>query len=229
MAIPLYLAMTPGEFQVVQNLPPHLGWMSCHFSSGGKGLSNLPRQLPTGSLLILDDQFPPIGHDPEYIKEQLAVTLSTLECCGLLLDFQRKEDRQTAQICRKLLELGFPVCVSAPYAQELDCPVFLPPCPVTEPLETYLMPWKGRDIWLEISTGAVCAQVNAQGCHISEVNGTDFPHADTWLCCHYRIETSPEELRFHIVRTEEDQRRLLEQAEKFGVCFAIGLYQELGI
>lgn len=227
MAIPLYLAMTAGEFQSAQTLPSHAAWMSCQFSSAGKGLSNFPRQLPTGSVLILDDRFPPDEHDPQYIKAQLEDTLPALNCCGLLLDFQRPKNIQTAQIAKTLRSLSFPVCVSAAYVQDMDSPVFLPPCPVTEPLERYLSPWVGREIWLEISTGAICARINRNGCRIDETSESVFPHADASLYCHYRIETMPGELRFHILRTEEDQKALMTQAEHFGVTKAIGLYQEL--
>lgn len=228
MAIPLYLAMTPAEFQNTQTLPPNIAWMSCHFSPGGKGLSNLPLQLPPGSLLILDDRFPPDGHDIQYIKSQLEDALPALACCGLLLDFQRPEDQQTAQIVHCLLELNIPVGVSSCYAQCTDHPVFLPPCPITEPLADYLAPWKDREIWLEISTGSVCARISRQGCRMDETAETSFPHRDADLFCHYRIEAAPAELRFHIARTEEDQKTLMEQAERYGITKAIGLYQELG-
>ena len=55
MAMEPYLAMTAGEIRGASVLPRRTGWLSCHFSPSGAGLSNLPVALPPGSLLILDD------------------------------------------------------------------------------------------------------------------------------------------------------------------------------
>ena len=54
MAIRTYLAMTASEFAKADPLPPHVAWMACHFSPYDSGLTNLPRKLPTNSLLILN-------------------------------------------------------------------------------------------------------------------------------------------------------------------------------
>ena len=73
MAMEPYLAMTAGEIRGASVLPRRTGWLSCHFSPSGVGLSNLPVALPPGSLLILDDSTPMDGHDPEQIAGQLGI------------------------------------------------------------------------------------------------------------------------------------------------------------
>ena len=112
MAIPLYLAMTAAEFSGCNTLPSNPAWMSCRFSPGGNGLSNLPSSLPPGTLLILDDQTPPDGHDTALIRQQLMEIIDANHCAGLLLDFQRPDIPQTTQIVKELLSLPCPVCVS---------------------------------------------------------------------------------------------------------------------
>jgi hypothetical protein len=91
MEIPLYLAMTAAEFSSCDPLPQHPAWMSCRFSSSGNGLCNLPPILPEGTLLIIDDQTPPAGHDAFLVRRQLEEILNSHLCAGLLLDFQRPD------------------------------------------------------------------------------------------------------------------------------------------
>ena len=74
MAMDVFLAMTAAEIYGNRNLPANIGWMACHFSPYGTGLSNLPKRLPASSLLIVDDITPIRGHDPPYILDQLAAT-----------------------------------------------------------------------------------------------------------------------------------------------------------
>ena len=228
MAIPFYLAMTAAEFSRCDRLPQRIGWMSCQFSPGGKGLSNLPASLPADSLLILDDQTAPDGHDKDLIRQQLAEIIDANHCAGLLLDFQRPDDPQTARIAEELLSLPCPVCVSHLYAKELSCPVFLPPCPLTVPLSEHLAPWDGREIWLEAATDSAVITVRETGSHFSPLSPDgDFPHEDTRLHCRYRIEILPKEVRFHLQRTREDLDQLLVDAAAQGVQCAVGLWQEL--
>ena len=59
MAIAPFLAMTAAEMQNSSQLPPKIAWMACHFSPYGLGLSNLPKELPSDSLLMVDDITPP--------------------------------------------------------------------------------------------------------------------------------------------------------------------------
>ena len=67
MAIACYLAMTAAEFSVCTSLPPHIGWLACHFSSSGPGLSNMPKALPPDSVLIVDDSTPFHDHRADVI------------------------------------------------------------------------------------------------------------------------------------------------------------------
>ena len=167
MAIACYLAMTAAEMRMACQPSAQIAWMACHFSPYGTGLSNLPKALPPGSVLMLNDRTPIHGHDPEWIGKQLRQSVQNLGCRGVLLDFQRPEQKETAALVSYLVEKNaFPLAVSQSYGAELDCPILLPPVPLDLGLETYLMPWQGREIWLELAldgmeitlteTGAVC-------------------------------------------------------------------------
>ncbi len=228
MAIPLYLAMTGAEFQGVPDRPSHLAWLSCLFSPYGSGLSNLPKQLPPGSLLILSDQIPVCGHDPAVVKAQLEEAVEQLSCCGILLDFQRPMEAQAAQMAKEILALPCPVAISEPYAKGLDCAVFLPPIPPDQLPENELSPWSHREIWLEIALDSVDIRVTEQGIRREEAwENPPGRFRDEALCCHYDTEIS-DGVCFHLQRTAEDVRSLLVRAEKLGVTKALGLYQELG-
>ena len=228
MAIPLYLAMTAAEFSHCSAVPTHPAWMSCRFSPSGTGLSNLPSSLPAGTLLFLDDQTPPAGHDIALIREQLSEIIKSNRCSGLLLDFQRPDDPQTAQIAAALVTLPYPVCVSQQYAADLSCPVFLPPCPLTVPLVEHLSPWGNRQVWLEAATDSCTFVITEQGCRQAPCDtGGSFPHTDNTLHCHYYIETAPGAVRFSLRRTPEDLSQLLQEAKALGVTHAVGLWQEL--
>ncbi len=230
MAIPLYLAKTAAEFARTEAQPEHLAWMACHFSPYGTDLTNLPAQLPPGSLLILNDRTPVHGHDPKRIRTTLENLIGELSCRGLLLDLQRCGSAQTQRIVDELLCLPCPVCVSEPYAGDQNCPIFLPPVPPNTVPEEYLAPWQGREIWLEAAltgirylvseTGTVSLQLDtAEECYL--------PHRDERLHCHYRTELLADCCRIDLQRTREDLSSLLEAAESLGVTTAVGLYQEL--
>lgn len=229
MAIPLYLAMTAAEFSGCEKMPEKIAWMACHFSSYGTSLSNLPRTLPEGSLLILNDRTPVHGHDKLGIADDLARAVDALGCCGLLLDFQRPESEETAAIVKALLALPYPVCVSECYAKELDCPVFLPPVPPHVPIKEYLAPWSGREIWLEAALEGEELTLTESGCRIS-VPGEpiDSPeHRDAALFCHYRIAVEERCARFSLYRSRDDLTALLDAAQALGVTRTVGLWQEL--
>lgn len=227
MAIPLYLAMTAAEFSSCDALPPTLGWMACHFSPYGLGLSNLPPVLPEDAMVILNDRTPICGHDPKAVLRQL----SEIPCARYLLDFQRPDWEETANLTALLVkELPHPVAVSHLYAEKMDCPVFLPPVPLRVPLESYLKPWYGREIWLEAATGREVITVNSAGseCFPGRFDPVqELPHFDRELFCHYKVEILDSEARFTVQRTPEDVMLLLEKAEEAGIRCAAGLYQEL--
>ena len=231
MPIIPFLAMTGAEMGKVSVYPPKSAWMACHFSPYGLGLSNLPRQLPPGSLILVDDITPIRGHDPEIISAQLQSCAEALDSYGIALDFQRPDQPETAFLVRHLVNtLHCPVLVSQLYAADLPCPVFLPPVPLSTPLREYLAPWQGRQLWLETGLEAEALTLTGQGCRRSSL--PVFPpeaegFADSSLHCHYTIETKKTSASFTLWRTKEDFHALLEEAETLGISGAIGLYQQL--
>ena len=230
MAIPLFLAMTAAEFTYRTLIPPHIAWMACHFSPYGTGLTNLPRNLPEGSLLIVNDRTPVCGHDPDRISQSLLDTAQNLKCCGILLDFQRPGCEQIGQIIEKTLTLPLPVAVSDLYAAEYACPVFLSPPAPHKPLAEHIAPWQGREIWLETALDSCIITVTDRGSTFAPLSAqTDgLPFRDDALHCHYRIETGKDFARFTLVRAMDDIHPLLLEAETLGITQAVGLYQELG-
>lgn len=231
MAIAPFLAMTAAEFCAAPTPPSKIAWMACHFSPYGLGLSNLPKELPPGSLLMVDDVTPPYRHDPAFIAEQLSMRADVLQCSGILLDFQRGGCSETQSMVKHLISaLPYPVVVSECYAQDLDCPVILSPVPPSAPLEEYLLPWKGRKIWIELGLEGEILTLTESGCQV-----TPFPHPDLEvegfrdeaLYCHYSIQTEETSARFTLWRTQDDLMKLLEETESMGIKGVVGLYQEL--
>lgn len=231
MAIAPFLAMTAAEMQNQSVLPPKIAWMACHFSPYGLGLSNLPKTLPPGSLLMVDDITTPRGHDPVLIAEQLTFCAKNLQCIGILLDFQRQNSPETEAMAKYLTEvLPCPTALSECYAGDLDCPVFLPPVPPSVAPETHFAPWKGREIWLEISLWGEILTLTDQGCTVTPLPCPD-PNREGFsepkLHCHYTIETKENSAGFTLWRNWDDIQELLEEAETLGVTTAVGLFQEL--
>ena len=149
MAIACYLAMTGAEFSNCFNLPPHIGWLACHFSSSGQGLSNIPKVLPPDSVLILDDSTPFHDHSADVILRQLQETLSAMRSRAVILDFQREKNSEVQKLAAMLQkELSCPVAAPPEYALK-DHPVFVAPCPLSRPLEKHTAPYRGRPIWLD--------------------------------------------------------------------------------
>ncbi len=231
MAIRQFLAMTPGEMLGAEVLPENLGWMGCRFSSSGKGLTQIPEALPKGSLLIITDQTPPDSHDPKQIQEEAAAVVEKLECCGILLDFQRPNMEENITIAAEILRNSpCPVAIAEAYAESLDCPIFLPPVPPHVMPEVYCEPWQGREIWLELALDGVDITVTKDGCNFTPIpyptlSGT--VHKDANLYCHYATEVAEDAVRFHLMRTIEDIPTLLAACEPYGVTTAIGLFQEI--
>ena len=228
MVLPRYLAQTATEM-AGNPIPEFPAFLSCHFSPGGRGLSNLPRCLPPGAMLILDDSTPMDGHDPELVASQLSRLMEETHFDVLLLDFQRKnlpEQQELAVFLRNTLPC--PVGISEDYARELPCPVFLPPVPPDVPADKYLHPWQGREIWLETALDGIDLTLTEAGCALEPLG--DFPedgHRDSKLHCHYTVETAASSARFRLWRTKEDLNELLEDLRSLGVTKAVGLWQEL--
>lgn len=228
MEIPLYLAMTAAEFAFCDSLPQNCAWMACHFSPYGTGLTNLPEHLPAHSLIIVDDSTPIRDHDPGRISEQLCEMIDKHHPTGILLDFQRPNQRQAKELSAHLVEsLPCPVCVSDVYAKDLDCPVFLPPPKLICRLKDHLLPWTGREIWLEAALGSTRFRVTSQGCATQQDSIQDLPFCDEELHCHYKIELTDDFALFSISRTREDLDSLLAEATSYRVTRAVGLWQEL--
>ena len=194
MAIPLFLAMTGAEFASCETLPERIAWMACHFSLYGDELTNLPASLPPDSLLILNDRIPIGSHDREQIAQQLQQAAGALNCRGVLLDFQRPDVAEAKELAAYLVShLDRPVAVSDLYAKEMDCPVFLSPCPHHVPLSDYLLPWKGRRLWLDLAVDAEVIVLTKSGSQIFPLPLGEVPeggHADKLLHCHYSIDAS---------------------------------------
>ena len=226
MALPLYLALTASEMSG-NLLPENAAFLSCHFSPGGRGLSNLPDRLPDGAMLILDDSAPMDGHDPDLILMQLRAQAEQWKYVSLLLDFQRPGIRAQQELAEFLASsLSCPVCVSELYAGGLSCPIFLPPVPPDMPLKEYVSPRAGREIWLETALDGLTLTLTESGCTTAPL--PDFPEEgqkDDKLHCHYTVEAPA---TFHLWRTREDLNALLKEAETLGVSQAVGLWQELG-
>ena len=228
MVLPLYLAMTAAEIRANTDFPPNIGYMACHFSPYGTGLSNCPAHLPEGSMLILNDRTPIHGHDHGLIADQLTELVEKLKCDSVLLDFQRADVPELSLLAQKLsAALPCPVGVSDLYAENLDCSVFLPPVMPDTLLSEHLVPWKGRDIWLDISTEGLEITLTEKGASTVSLPRQILPacHGDSTLHCHYRIDVG-ENIRFTLFRTEQDVKDLLVAAKHLGISRAVGLYQE---
>lgn len=223
-----HIAMTAAEISAAAVLPPGLGWMACHFAPGNPGLSNLPRQLPPDSLLILDDSNPPAGHDPAVILAQLICLTKQLSLSGVLLDFQRPDDPETRVLTELLVKyLPCPVCVSELYARPLDAPVFLPPPPLCSMVDTYLQPWQGREIWMELAPEAEQVTVTEQGAEVlplSPFPDTELPFFCPETCCRYSIRVLEDWVSFTLCRQESMLPKLQEAAADKGVSHFVSLY-----
>ena len=231
MLLDCYLAMTAAEFASCTAFPPKMAWMACHFSCYGTGLSNLPADLPPGAMLIVNDRTPIQGHDPQLILQQLEDLVAQVQPDSVLLDLQRPEQAQTAALVRVLTEgLSCPVGVSAIYAQDLACPVFLDAPPPHHSLQTHIAPWQGRQIWLEAATGCWEMVVDGQGSQLHQT--ADAPLPEPWFqdeatCCRYHVTHDQTQARFSFQRTAEDLQEQLEQAKALGITKYVGLYQQL--
>ena len=228
MAITPFLAMTASEMRNCAQLPPKIAWMACHFSPYGKGLSNFPKSLPPDSLLIIDDITPIYSHDPEVITQQLIQCLDTFSLSGVLLDFQRPENPEAAELTQYLIEsLPCPVIVSEPYAPSGT--VLLPPLPLTQSLETYLSTRQNQEVWLDLGCWGETLVLDETGCQNTALPPWEFPaegFAEERLHCHYQIHNKENSVEFTLWRTKDDFSSLLEEAEGLGIHNAAGLYQE---
>lgn len=230
MVIPLYLAMTAAE-TAANSFPENPAYMACHFSSYGCGLSNLPRYLPEGTLLILNDRIPLWGHDPQLVAQQLDSIVREFSCCGVLLDLQRPEDSSADAVVSTILDtLPCPVGVSEHYAKDRTCPVFLSCPPPDLPLANHIAPWDGREIWLEAATETIQIAVTQTGSIVTPLplqEPAEPNHVDENTCCRYHVQVLSDQALFTLSRTEKELALLLAQATRYHITKAVGLYQQL--
>ena len=227
--MPIYFAMTAAEIAGCPALPTHMGWLACHFSPSGPGISNIPQNLPPHSVLILDDSTPFSGHNADVIIGQMQQIVSALQSDAVLLDFQRPANPPMQNLAFGLSQkLPCPVAVPWNYG-ELDCPVFLPPCPPNQLLKDYIFPYRKREIWLEIALDGMEMAVTSTGCiqKSHDQKPKALPHKDASLHCHYGIDITENAVKFTLQRTWEDLHALTEEAGHLGITNAIGLWQEL--
>ena len=225
MAIDVYLGLTEGEIRKNTALPRKTAWMACHFSSNSRGISNVPRRLPEGSMLILDDSTPIQGHDPMQVRNELTALLDAHGCIALLLDFQRQG---AEEMVTTLYEgLPCPVAVSSLYGAMTQGPVLLPPVPTFRLLKEHIRPWAGREVWIELSPEGCEMRVDEKGAQAEPwwPEGA-LPFYHERLHCHYRTELRPGMVVFRGCRTAEDLDGLLAEVEGLGISAALGLWQE---
>ncbi len=223
-----YLGVTAAEMAKYPGVPGKMAYMACHFSPASRGISNLPRSLPPGSLLMLDDSLPPADHDPALVVRELASAVEHLGCSGVYLDFQREGFPVLGEIARQAAALPCSAAVSAVYAGESPLGVVLPPVAADVPLKRHLAPWQGKEIWLEVSLEGKTLALTPQGCQSSpcpHVPKTGFQ--DKRLHCHYRAKVSKDAAVFSLWRTDSDLQGLLAEAQEMGVVHTLGLWQEL--
>lgn len=232
MVLPLNLAMTPSEIAAAAVLPERISWMSCHFCSITEGITNIPDSLPEGAMLILTDRESCAGHSPDLVAQQLLEAVQRLGCESVLLDFQRPCNAESAAMVSAVTAvLPCPVAVTEAFAAESSRPVFLAPCPLQIPLESYLRPWEGHEIWLE---AALCQQrisVTRSGTTITPVYPAVQPDGgfyDERLHCRYHTTVSDDQITFTLFDTPQTLQQKLENAHSLGVRRAVGLWQELG-
>ena len=232
MGISRYLAMTAAELEAFS--PPEgvfTAYMACHFSPYTTGLSNIPAQLPPASMLILNDRTPIHGHDPRRIAQQLLPAFERLHFDCLLLDLERPDTEAYYDLCLALIQqLPCPVGVPSPYANELDCPVFLSPAPMDQPLDEYIMPWNGREIWLDIAPQAARITVTKNGSSIAPIPFSTPPEnafTEEALHCRYRADLREDAVLFHLWRDLPETECLIAQAQSLGITKCIGLFQQL--
>lgn len=232
MEIPVFLAMTAGEVLAAEALPQRLAWMACHFSAYGTGLSNLPKNLPAGSMLMLNDRTPICGHDPALVAKTLCEAAERFHCDSILLDFQREGCEEAGKIIEAVLQrASCPVGISALYAKDHNCPVLVPPVAPHVPVAEALVPWTDREIWLELATEGTQITITTKGSQYTSLpffEPGETAHKEETLHCHYEITVEEDRIVFQLGRTEEALAALLEESKQHGVTRAVGLWQELG-
>ena len=223
MAIKRYLAMTGEEIANFDQMTDGKAWMFCPFEDNPE---QIPWQLPDSSVIVLTDARKPETKFQEY----LILRLEDLNPKAVILDFQRKRDREGSAFVESLRRaVQCPVILPEGYAHEFEGPVFLPPVPLHSRLCEHIAPWKGREIWLDLSGEGEKITLTENGAAFEALPRFSPPekgHREKKLHCHYTISQQEDAAMFTLWRTEEDVMDLLQDAEMLGIRNAIGLYQE---
>ena len=231
MPIPLFLAMSPYEFTVCGKLPPRVAWMSLRFSPSGQGLSNQPKALPPGSLMILDDWIPWHGHSSSRIAQELEQLLGRLGCCGLLLDFERPPQTETLLLANALSCLckqrGIPMAAPPAYLVNDHMEVFLPPLPV--------LPRRNRDssrLWVDVSPVEQSFKIGPDMTEpLPPAHRYRSPQPQNWqhsgeLPMLYRTYRQGDAIVLHLRRDPSVVRDYLCSQTDCRIRFALGLWKE---
>lgn len=230
MSIPLYLAMTAADFFRCAEIPPHIAWMSLHFSPSGLGLSNLPAVLPPGSMVILDDQIPWNGHSSEQVCRELRGLLNTRKIHSLLLDFERPPRPETLSLAQRILslckEIGCSVGLPRSYRTTGEGALFLPPLPCDFPPDK--LSSEADEVWLEVAPTGLTADILPNQVLLEEsapipLSGVPVFTDPTLHCCYSSIPTS-QGVRIRLFDTKETIQRKAPIWEKRGVTRLIGIY-----
>lgn len=223
----VYLASTQREIE--EFLPKKAAYLSCHFSSSGKGLSNLPQRLPEDSLLLVDDSMPVYGHETALVAEQLCALVAQFSPKAILLDFQRGWSAEAQEMAQAILRsVPCPVAVTESYAKALGCAVFLSAVPADVRLEKHLSPWLEQGVFLELSTCGLAIEMTQNGCKKAPLGAqAELPLYDNKLFCHYAVQVLSDKTAFTLARTGEDLAALADEALRLGAMGAVGLFQEL--
>lgn len=228
----LFLAMTEAEIRAAETLPRQLAYMACHFSPYGTGLSNIPLNLPKGSVLMLNDRTPAMGHDPVRIAGELAEAAQALEAEAVVLDLQRPGSKLCETIARECIKkLRLPVAVSEVYAKALDCPVFLSAAALWDTFKDWLAPWEGREVWAEAALLQASVQVAEDGSRYEEMPWEETDGEFLWdaeVYAGYRVCGKGDQVEVTLRRNRKELELWMEKAEQMGVTRFLGLYQQLG-
>ena len=227
MDLSIYMAFTGAELKEMQNYHGKTAWLGCHLSAYGRSLSPLPASLSYCDMLVLTDETPADSHDPLQIAEEFVAQANSLGCEKVLLDFQRPPTAESAEIVMQVLKsASIPVGVTENYAEAVSCPVFLPPPPLWVPLEEYIAPWKGREIWLETAPEGGCITLKENGSYYRTCDPSgEYPFADKKLHLSYRTEISDSCVNIYLSRAPSLLKHWLELASRLGIHTAVGLYQ----
>lgn len=232
MVLPRYLAMTAAEIIGIPNPSFPFAYMACQFSPYTEGLANVPDFLPQGSILMLNDRMPCQGHSADLVVNQLQQAVDRCGCESVLLDFQRPPEPESLWIVKQITTcLSCPVAVTEGFATDLSCPVVLLPAPLHIPLQNYLLPWQGREIWLEAALCQEEISVTQKGSRFLQrfpTDGLTDGHFDEQLCCNYKTVVEDNCVTFTLFDTHESLEKKLNLAGELGVVRTVGLYQELG-